>query len=125
MMSPSAVVICLPLSRLSAKPSASVNTRSISEVSRSSIETTSNFLSRDIRLLAAHLTRAGASLFIPDYDRVGSVDFSQPYVHPLPIRCLDIFANVVGANWKLALAAIDKHRQLHRLRPAEIRDRIE
>src|SRR5271170_964810 len=62
---------------------------------------------------------------ISDYDRIGAVDLRESHVNALTMRCLDILAYVIGANRNFALSAIDQHRELNRLRTAEVRDGVE
>src|SRR5208283_4309431 len=113
MMSPSATVSRSDFSSAVEKPSASVKMRSISAIPRSSIETTSNFGSLAMLLRFAY------------QDPVETIDFAQLDVNALALGGWNILADEIGANWHLALAAIDQHRELNRFGTAEIRYRTE
>src|ERR1700730_4895390 len=110
MMRPAAVVQGVSVARPSRKESASLKMRSISSISRSSIETMSYFGRRAIELRLASA----------DHDRVDAVNFMEAHMHPLIGLRDDILADVVRADRQFALSAIDQHRELNRIGAAEI-----
>lgn len=60
-----------------------------------------------------------------DEDRVLTVDLSQMHAHVLLRRGREVFADVVRPDRQLTMPAIHQNRELDRLRPAEIQDRVE
>src|SRR5437870_12435207 len=59
-----------------------------------------------------------------DHDLVHAVRLGEPDLHLLAARGGDVLADVVGADRELAVAAVDQHRELDRLRPAEVDERV-
>jgi hypothetical protein len=55
-----------------------------------------------------------------NYDRIDAIDFVESDIHPLIGQRLDIPADVVSADRQFTLSAIDQHRELNRIGPAEI-----
>src|SRR5271170_100119 len=110
MIKPAAMVDGVPVVIPSRNESAILKIRSISSISKSSIETMS-YLGK--RAIALRLPSA-------DYHRVNPVDFVEAHVNALIRQRRDIFAHVIRAYRQLALPPIDQHRELDRIRPPQI-----
>src|SRR3989441_599533 len=57
-------------------------------------------------------------------DLVHAVRLGEPDLHLLAAGGGEVLAHVVRADGKLAMAAVDEHRELHPLRPAEVDQRV-
>src|SRR5215469_13954935 len=118
MIKPLASVRLVPRASASANSSASVKTRSISGSVRSSIDTTSVFSSRAIKIARCAL------LSVSDHDRVSTIHLGQAYIHALAFRRPDIFAHIVRANGQLVLTAVHQYGQLNSLCAAQVSERV-
>ena len=68
--------------------------------------------------------RADPSSFL-DLHFVAAVGLRQVHLHALRQRRRQVLADVVGLDRQLAVAAVDQHDELNRLRPAELDQRVE
>src|SRR5881397_3318577 len=59
-----------------------------------------------------------------DHDLVHTVRLGEPDLHLLAAGGGEVLAHVVRTDGKLAVAAVDEHRELDRLGPAEVDERI-
>src|SRR5438093_8704564 len=59
-----------------------------------------------------------------DHDLVHAVRLGEPDLHLLAARGGDVLADVVGADRELAMAPVDEDRELDRLRPPEVDERV-
>src|ERR1700722_5924841 len=113
MISPAAVVHGVPVAIPSRKESAILKIRSISSISRSSIETMSYFGRRAIQLWLASA----------NYDRIDSIDFAEANIYALIKWRGDILADVICTYREFPLSSIDQRRQLNRIRASQITQR--
>ena len=60
-----------------------------------------------------------------DQDAVAAVDFLQQHPHRLPLAGREVLTDVISADRKLAMAAINQDRELDRPWPAEVGEGIE
>src|SRR5437899_2258241 len=59
-----------------------------------------------------------------DHDLVHAVRLGEPDLNLLAARGGDVLADVVGADRKLAMTPVDEDRELDRLRPPEVDERV-
>src|SRR5437867_9018106 len=59
-----------------------------------------------------------------DHDLVHAIRLGEPDLHLLAARGGNVLADIVGADRQLAVTPVDQHRELDRLWPAEIDERI-